>query len=700
MWKMKLSVSFASAFILFISFVVNGGATEDVVRLEKMSAHVLVPPTGRHLPFFVERNGKPLQCIDMRTDRTLRLQPGDRIACCCYIKPQDPAALTHIDEIQLEPRHSTPQDARTFSGEEFYNLPKTNAFVAIQGVVHDVCRDDIDENFGFAFIDCQGKIVEASFGISDGGFNEMASLVGTEVVLTGVIHGAPHTSGTPQGRRIPKRTLHTGGAVNCRVIKPAPITPTAAIDFSSALDMTPEEISRLPSVRLRGTVLAAWSDGNILVACGSGNVSRVELATKPAPRPGQAIEVLGRPETDLFDINLVRARWRPCPAPPRPEPPAADCTIRSLFESYRGEFAIDTGRRGSVLTVRGEVKSIASGEDGGRQLLIGDSGYMIKVDCSAAPEALSGIAEGFRVKVTGVCVLSSDHWRPHVVFPKVRGLFLVTRRPSDVTVISRPPWWTPKRLLIAGGILLLLLIGIFIWNVTLRRRARRLAHIIARGEIAQKASELKVGERTRLAVELHDGVVQNLTGVAMGIRSALLSRTEAPEQLDGHLRLTLLTLDSCRDELRNCIWELHNLTLDETTIDEAIRKALLRHLGDTRLKVRFNVPRERLADNILYALIRIIRELTINSVQHGHATEVKVAGTIEKDRLLFSVQDDGIGFDPATAPGIEQGHFGLQGISDRIEGLDGELTIESAPGKGVKAKIELPLSTLEEHPTP
>ena len=667
---------------------------------DEFASRILVPPSGRHLPFFVELDGHVQECIDMRTDRTLKLRPGDRVICRLASDHWGPWRFPHIAEICIAEQCGQPlPDAQALSGEEFYNLPKTNAFIAVHGIVHDVCRDDIDENFGFVFIDCQGKIIEAYFGIADGGFDEMASLVGAEIVLTGVTYGAPHALASPHGRYFPRRGIRTGGTVNCRVIRPAPITPTPAIDFFSVLDMSPEEISRLPSVRLRGTVLATWSGDNILVACGSGKVSRVELASKPAPKPGQSIEVLGRPETDLFDINLVRAAWRPFAAMPFPEPPAVERPIRSLFENYRGEFAIDTSKRGSVLSVCGEVKSIASGEDGGRQLLIGDNGYTIRVDCSASPEALSVIAEGFRVKVTGVCVLSGDHWRPHVVFPKVRGLFLVTRRPSDVKVLSRPPWWTPKRLLIAGAIVILLLIGIFIWNITLRQHARQLAHIIARGEIAQKASELKVGERTRLAVELHDGVVQNLTGVAMGIRSALLSRTEAPEQLDGHLRLSLLTLDSCRDELRNCIWDLHNLALDETTVDEAIRKALLRHLGDAELKVRFNVPRERLADNILYALIRIIRELTINAVQHGRATEVKVAGTIDRDRLVFSVQDDGIGFDPATAPGIEQGHFGLQGILDRIEGLDGELTIESTPGKGVKAKIELPLSTLEEHPT-
>ena len=108
-----------------------------------------------------------------------------------------------------------------------------------------------------------------------------------------------------------------------------------------------------------------------------------------------------------------------------------------------------------------------------------------------------------------------------------------------------------------------------------------------------------------------------------------------------------------------------------------------------QLAVRFNVPRTRLSDNTVHALLRIIRELSINAVRHGRASTIRIAGSLDGDTLAFSVRDDGCGFDPTSAPGVLQGHFGLEGIRERVRALGGTLTIESAPGCGAKAIVRL-----------
>jgi signal transduction histidine kinase len=107
------------------------------------------------------------------------------------------------------------------------------------------------------------------------------------------------------------------------------------------------------------------------------------------------------------------------------------------------------------------------------------------------------------------------------------------------------------------------------------------------------------------------------------------------------------------------------------------------------LAIRFNVPRKALSDDIAHVLMRIVRELVQNAVRHGGASQVKIAGSLDGDSLRFSVSDNGCGFDPATRPGVMQGHFGLQGIHERVNQLNGDLSIESAPGKGAKVSIRL-----------
>lgn len=124
-------------------------------------------------------------------------------------------------------------------------------------------------------------------------------------------------------------------------------------------------------------------------------------------------------------------------------------------------------------------------------------------------------------------------------------------------------------------------------------------------------------------------------------------------------------------------------------MDAAIRQTLAPHVAGIDLAIRFDVPRERISDNTAHAILRIIRELTLNGIRHGNASKIRVAGSIEGDRMYFSVRDNGIGFDPSAAPGFSEGHYGLMGIQERIDEFEGEFKINSVPGKGTKVTIAL-----------
>ena len=128
-------------------------------------------------------------------------------------------------------------------------------------------------------------------------------------------------------------------------------------------------------------------------------------------------------------------------------------------------------------------------------------------------------------------------------------------------------------------------------------------------------------------------------------------------------------------------------------MDTAIRIALGPAVGKTGLHVRFNVSRSRFADNTARTILNIIRELASNAVRHGHATEVKIAGTLEGETLSFSVHDNGNGFVPENRPGVSEGHFGLQGIEERVATLNGRMEIASSPGNGTKVIITIHVPT-------
>ena len=84
-------------------------------------------------------------------------------------------------------------------------------------------------------------------------------------------------------------------------------------------------------------------------------------------------------------------------------------------------------------------------------------------------------------------------------------------------------------------------------------------------------------------------------------------------------------------------------------------------------------------------VLNAIRELVANAVRHGGAANIRIAGEVHTGALNLSVRDDGCGFDLGNRPGQTEGHFGLDGIIERVERLGGTFEIESSPGNGTYA---------------
>lgn len=558
--------------------------------------------------------------------------------------------------------------------------------VRLRGTVLDVFRDEIDLQYVFVAMQCGRKTVTLSYADDRNGCGALPYMIGREA--TAVCLCEPER---PSSRIHLGTMLATTGSEAFRLVASSTPNPFDVPELERSV--TSATIGSLSRRRLTGRVLAVWQRSHLLLRTADGHISRIDLTEQTPPKYGMDIEVSGFPETDLYHLNLSRATWRPSPHRLPVEPAAEQITADLLKRNRNGEPGLNTDYHGQAISMRGTVTDISRNGSGRFSIACGEDRVII--DISATPGIFSSIEMGCIVDVSGICIMESRNWYPRAPFPHVEGYSIVVRTPADIRIIARPPWWTPRRLSLVIAALLATLLGSLVWIFALRRLAERRGRALAMERLGHIESELKVHERTRLAVELHDSIAQNLAGVSMELDAAREMDADLPPGVQRHLAQASRTLDSCRVEMRNCLWDLRSQALEEQDMNKAIRLTLNHAADNVRTSIRFNVPRKRLTDNTAHILLRIIRELTTNAIRHGHATDIHIAGCIDDGQLLFSVRDNGCGFDPEAAPGVAEGHFGLLGIRERIELLGGELSIKSGVGEGTKISIRLKLPSEE-----
>ena len=582
--------------------------------------------------------------------------------------------------------HGSMPDPVRISADDLDRSDILNTPVILEGILLEARQDEIDPYFFMLVIDCSKCMVYASVvsPSMNRPVDELRKSVGATVELTGIpyLHIGL--------RRHNRRWFHLDGDDAVRILKPpsGDLFRAPKIDRSDTL--SPEAVAALGRRRATGHVLAVWNDDTLLMQTDAGEPMKVSVVTS-LPAVGDSIEAVGYAETDLFHVNLASAIWRPADLPHLPPEAPEHISVTELFEDGSGGRKIAVGYHGRTVHIEGIAQGIASNGRSGGRLLVASKGYTVAVDFSKGADAADRIASGSLVSVTGVCIVETETWNRHSTLPKTHGLFIAMRSPDDIAVISAPPWWTPGRFTAVAASLLVLLMAVLVWNNSLRLMAEKRGKALASEEMDRLEADLKASERTRLSAELHDSIAQNLSGVSMEMDAALNGDETLPPVAEQHLIRASRTLDSCRVELRNCIWDLRSHALDEPDMNSAIHIALGPTIGKTRLSVRFDVPRSQLSENTARIILNIVRELASNAVRHGHATEIDVSGRLEGDDLHFSVSDSGRGFDPARHPGIAEGHFGLKGIEERVSLLDGEMSIVSAPGKGTTASITLKL---------
>jgi len=257
--------------------------------------------------------------------------------------------------------------------------------------------------------------------------------------------------------------------------------------------------------------------------------------------------------------------------------------------------------------------------------------------------------------------------------------------PRELQLTVLAPWWRTgwfrllAGLLVAGAVLLA-------YRLRLRQVMRRL----------EIRLDERVSERTRIARELHDSLLQGFHGLMFRLQAVRNLLPERPEDAAVELDQALLRGDETVERAREAVSGLRASSDGEVDVEAALQ-AMLRDSvmpagGDPpacRVVVE-GVPRP-LVPLVRDEVLQVAREAFRNAVRHASARQVTVEVRWGVERFVLCVHDDGIGLDPALIAGGRDGHWGIRGMRERTRTVGGSLEIRS-DGSGTRVELGIPAS--------
>jgi len=227
----------------------------------------------------------------------------------------------------------------------------------------------------------------------------------------------------------------------------------------------------------------------------------------------------------------------------------------------------------------------------------------------------------------------------------------------------------------------------------LRILAAHAAIALTNARLYERSRELTlVGERARIAHELHDAVSQKLFSLRLTAQAAAALITRDPERARAELAQVSRLAAEAVDELRGVVVELRPAALDEDGLLPTLKSHV--EVLDRAHAARVSFRHDRLSalpPAQEQAVLRVAQEALHNALRHSGATGIQVellaAGPGRGARLR--VRDDGHGFEPEQVRRAGR-HLGLVSMRDRASGVGGTLRIDSSPGRGTVVELEVP----------
>jgi signal transduction histidine kinase len=205
--------------------------------------------------------------------------------------------------------------------------------------------------------------------------------------------------------------------------------------------------------------------------------------------------------------------------------------------------------------------------------------------------------------------------------------------------------------------------------------------------------EAVLGERTRIAREMHDGLLQNVAGIALQLRAVLPRIRSAPEEAAAVLERILELTERTSTEARMAVVGMRHFAESgdvvkalQSTVEQALVESALALSVNVRGRTRAMPPR------VCDATTSIVQQAITNVLRHAQAQSVQLAVEFGIRRLRISIRDDGCGFVPDHGVAGDT-HFGLVGMRERAGEIGAELRVRSAVEHGTTVSVLVPYRT-------
>jgi signal transduction histidine kinase len=202
-----------------------------------------------------------------------------------------------------------------------------------------------------------------------------------------------------------------------------------------------------------------------------------------------------------------------------------------------------------------------------------------------------------------------------------------------------------------------------------------------------------LSERTRLAREMHDTVIQGCVGVSTLLEAASGFGQSNPGQMREFLDQARIQVRLTLDEARQAVWDLRHAQL-EGEISGMLREFVRPLSAETGVPITVETvgPPAPLEGGTARSIFLVAREAVRNAVTHSRPRQISIRLHFETDEVRLEVVDDGRGFTPPVAGAPVNGHYGIVGMRERIEQLGGRFVLRSSPETGTAVIARLPLA--------